>query len=141
MRWEAQVEKALNLPWVEFILRIVMRIKRQETKIVRMQLKSLKLEKIKNQQGAHTRQRQEGWSITEEMSDHMSTTEFQTEDTAGVDKRIEESCAIGAYSQRGTDFRRHGDSVEQGITNSSTAVVGHGSNAIALTGGETRIEE
>lgn len=71
----------------------------------------------------------------------MSATEFQTEDTACVDKRIEKSCAVGTNNQTGTDLRRHGDWVEQGVTNSGIAVIGHGSNEIALSGGETRIEE
>lgn len=71
----------------------------------------------------------------------MSTTEFQTEDTACMNKRIEESCTVGAHNQRSTDPRRHGVGVEQGVTNSSIAVIGHGSKEIALTGGETCIEE
>lgn len=41
------MEKALNLPWVEFILRMVKRMKRSETKMVRVQLKRLKPAKIK----------------------------------------------------------------------------------------------
>lgn len=55
--------------------------------------------------------------------------------------RIEESCTIGAYNQRDTDLRRRDGKVMQGVTNSSVVITGHGSSEIALTGGETPIEE
>lgn len=58
-----------------------------------------------------------------------------------MDQRIKKSCTIGSHNQRGTGRRRHGNWVEQGVTNSRIAVIGHGSNEIAFTGGKTRIEK
>lgn len=49
------------------------------------------------------------------MSEHVSTTEFQTKDTACMDKRNEKPCTIEAYNQRHTDLRRHGKWEEQGL--------------------------
>jgi hypothetical protein len=57
-----------------------------------------------------------------------------------VDKGTEKSCTVGTPNHRGTDLRRYDGWVEQRVTNGDM-VIGHGSNEIALTGGETRIEE
>lgn len=75
------------------------------------------------------------------MSDYVSATELQTEDTASVDKRIKKSCSVGVHNQRGTGLRRHGDWVGQRATDRDISVIGDGSNEIVLTGGETCIEE
>lgn len=75
------------------------------------------------------------------MSDHVSTTEVQTEDAACMDKRIEKPCSIGAPNQRGTDIGRHYGRIEERTANSNIAIIGHCSNEIALAGGEARKKE